>query len=713
MGISLIFFLTSYLYIFPIISTFNSPQEFFAQEYAFFNKYFYKIDPSYYESHLENPLNLSTCFMLECLLCLYAKRTDIVCDSMHKDEEVDAIIIAPHRTQDGISTRFISLKRSLEEHNWRFRRIYIFVINAEHEQKCEKELIRIFPENHDRLAIEWVHVHHQNELYRHGLKSLKYSDCLAGYHIFIEESEQLAEKYMMESCKSLAGTSICLGANIFSVKNFLEHAIIHKYHIFYPHYDDMICAWFHTEMNLYARALHYKFLYSKNIDAKEQFICKRIRQKESHHDLEESYYFKKLAILHLQKSLIAENQVSQFIELLCSLGILLYAQEIYASEDKIYHIDKHIQILKESLFINFSKKGLILLQKQDFSRKCYKEAVNNICLQTVERWANVNSENVYCAYQEIAQLQELLFKKIIEDSLTIVGKPPCLFAVILYGSIARKETTPYSDVEFGFLTEKYSTTEKDYFEKLAAVIIYKLINIEKTPVSYLNIPNLNMDFLTGNYSKFIDYIMPAGFSPDMFNSGRLPIAEEREKSYCGTVNDMAELYIHDANERGFFVTEKFLYGERSLFSQYKIQKFRNFSLNEKCYNILRTDILSFPRTLRQNNGQIDIKTTFYRPFTVILEKLTACLNVQGLSSYERIMALHLNKYITKNEVILLEEFLKKIMIMRLIIHMHNKQRYGNYPPEQQPYVDELLTLKNKVYPIFNKIFESIKIPSSS
>ena len=41
--------------------------------------------------------------------------------------------------------------------------------------------------------------------------------------------------------------------------------------------------------------------------------------------------------------------------------------------------------------------------------------------------------------------------EIMEKATTICGSPPCQFSAVAIGSMARGETTPYSDLEFFFV----------------------------------------------------------------------------------------------------------------------------------------------------------------------------------------------------------------------------------------------------------------------
>ena len=63
---------------------------------------------------------------------------------------------------------------------------------------------------------------------------------------------------------------------------------------------------------------------------------------------------------------------------------------------------------------------------------------------------NINPIYKFCTNQMVEILASI-FQHSIE---VLVQNPPCDFLVIVLGSLARGEATPYSDVEYLFLVEK-------------------------------------------------------------------------------------------------------------------------------------------------------------------------------------------------------------------------------------------------------------------
>ncbi len=108
-------------------------------------------------------------------------------------------------------------------------------------------------------------------------------------------------------------------------------------------------------------------------------------------------------------------------------------------------------------------------------------------------------------YKVISQKIKELFVAIISESVVQYQKltgssPPCDYAFIALGSLARQEITPYSDLEFGLLLEdkankKTNDDNKIYFRNLCRLINFKLLALGETPANILNIP---MPLVGGN-----------------------------------------------------------------------------------------------------------------------------------------------------------------------------------------------------------------------
>lgn len=62
----------------------------------------------------------------------------------------------------------------------------------------------------------------------------------------------------------------------------------------------------------------------------------------------------------------------------------------------------------------------------------------------------------------------------INECLEVLSKPPCDYEVIVLGSLAREEMTPYSDVEWAILTSSEEQDCKDFFRNLTNLVHFQV-----------------------------------------------------------------------------------------------------------------------------------------------------------------------------------------------------------------------------------------------
>nr|XP_026689423.1 uncharacterized protein LOC113474085 [Ciona intestinalis] len=119
----------------------------------------------------------------------------------------------------------------------------------------------------------------------------------------------------------------------------------------------------------------------------------------------------------------------------------------------------------------------------------------------------------------IAESYSGVMKSICERCIEILGSPPCKFALVGMGSLARTEITPYSDFENIIVLEEGVDKRKsyesvlEYFRWLAVVFQTILINFGETIIPSVGISSLN-DFCTEDGDWFFDAYTKRGVSFD-------------------------------------------------------------------------------------------------------------------------------------------------------------------------------------------------------
>ncbi|CAH1777589.1 unnamed protein product, partial [Owenia fusiformis] len=174
--------------------------------------------------------------------------------------------------------------------------------------------------------------------------------------------------------------------------------------------------------------------------------------------------------------------------------------------------------------------------------------------------------------------------ELMEQSIAVCGPPPCKFTMVGLGSLARGESTPYSDLEYLFLTE--NNNHEEYFLNLHFYFQIKVLNLGETPLPVLGIKGSN-DFYTEKEKLshvFYDDTTPSRFKLDGNRpwASKLPPGHEgTEKKdpikLTGTPKYVAELSTNESNEKnGYHLatiisTATNIMGDEGLFEEFRIQ----------------------------------------------------------------------------------------------------------------------------------------------
>ena len=127
-------------------------------------------------------------------------------------------------------------------------------------------------------------------------------------------------------------------------------------------------------------------------------------------------------------------------------------------------------------------------------------------------------------FRDIQDMYTRFVSMLTKECECKLGKPPCDYAIIALGSIARMEATPFSDLEFAILYSDSGIGDKiEYFRVLTHFLHLKVINLGETILPALAIEQLN-DFQSSdpNGNWFYDSETPRGISFD----GAMPWASK-------------------------------------------------------------------------------------------------------------------------------------------------------------------------------------------
>ncbi|MCE5317408.1 MAG: DUF294 nucleotidyltransferase-like domain-containing protein, partial [Parachlamydia sp.] len=265
----------------------------------------------------------------------------------------------------------------------------------------------------------------------------------------------------------------------------------------------------------------------------------------------------------------------------------------------------------------------------------------------------------------------LFFDSLLQDAIAILGKPPCEFTVLSLGSLARKEMSPFSDLEFAILIEKATPVERIYFRRLVRVLELEVINLGETAIPLLK---------GGTKSP-----VPRGFSFD--DGGNTPLGKEHIAELIQTPEAMADFqtdrfYMGDLILSSTLRNASLLLGNKDLFKRYrksmhqvldqKSDKKGQTIAQKRALETLKGHLAEFrPRldSTKEEHSVFNIKQELYRLPNFLIGVLADYFYLDEQNSWERLDHL-LKKGILKKEAVKhLKAVLNDIMHLRIRSHL--------------------------------------------
>ena len=172
------------------------------------------------------------------------------------------------------------------------------------------------------------------------------------------------------------------------------------------------------------------------------------------------------------------------------------------------------------------------------------------------------------------------FASIIDECLAVLGTPSCDYEVIVFGSIARNETTPYSDFEWAILTSSEEEECKVFFRNLTNLVHLQVINLGETIL-----PSMNIEAINGEW--FYDDVTPRGVSFDglLPQACKIPLGNMKDFELIHTPEKMAEFQSNEWYQKNWRLADTLM-----TFSPLHLEK----SMLVKAYRNETDKILSSP-----------------------------------------------------------------------------------------------------------------------
>ena len=263
----------------------------------------------------------------------------------------------------------------------------------------------------------------------------------------------------------------------------------------------------------------------------------------------------------------------------------------------------------------------------------------------------------------IAYTYKSVMKDLSQFCQDVMGKPPCKYAVVGMGSLARQEITPYSDFEhiillFDDIDDKKYEKYLEYFRWYSVLFHVVILNLGETIIPSLNIFSLNdKHSLLGDW--FYDATTPRGVSFDgmMSHASKFPLgrvkhtkAKQFSTELIKPVSEMLKYLGSKADlKNGYHLADIltktcYVFGNKDIFNQFAngVQNYRDQTPKSDIFheieNQVKEDLNKFSTRFRltnlQSQNSINIKQLVYRSTTIFISALARIHNISANSCFK-------------------------------------------------------------------------------
>ncbi|CAH1231151.1 KLC1 [Branchiostoma lanceolatum] len=251
-------------------------------------------------------------------------------------------------------------------------------------------------------------------------------------------------------------------------------------------------------------------------------------------------------------------------------------------------------------------------------------------------------------------------RQLLAECRETLGPPPCKYAIIGLGSMAREEMTPYSDFEFAILLEEIAQEQhKEYFRNLTSLLHLKVINLGETILPSMAITSLNNFYSDEEEDNWLyDWKTPRGFAFDgaMPSASKTPLGREAVDGKPAVELIMTPTEMASLQERQAFADEDnvnhlsdilstvtWVEGDKSLVEDYQERLDLDPSyLVKKALITLFDDASKYQEDIvsaSKPGFQYDVKKEIYRFPTLTVSSLGICFESKRNTPREVIDAL--------------------------------------------------------------------------
>ena len=281
----------------------------------------------------------------------------------------------------------------------------------------------------------------------------------------------------------------------------------------------------------------------------------------------------------------------------------------------------------------------------------------------IQNQRQVKILNIKILQREITADYIDIMSKLSDSCIEIMGKPPCKFALVGMGSLARQEITPYSDFEHIIILEEINQqkvqyeTALNYFRWFSVIFQIILLNIQETIIPSVAIPSLNNHPEHGDW--FYDKITTRGISFDgmMPHACKFPLGRQNptenkpwKTELIKPISEMLKYLTTTENLKNGYhlknILTKTCYvsGDMSIFENFQKQKTQMLD-NEDNKTVVDEikiqtnedlDAVATRKNLLQlkRSQSLDIKKVIYRSTTLFISAMARLNNIHACSCFD-------------------------------------------------------------------------------
>lgn len=396
-------------------------------------------------------------------------------------------------------------------------------------------------------------------------------------------------------------------------------------------------------------------------------------------------------------------------DLIKGIGLFNFAVNVLKA-DKNNNFNQLIESLYECIYIKMqsfiidsAEKLKIVPQQYDIHSLRTINLLNKNRLIEIrkflfERFNELTDENdkrLYALYKTCLNERTKFFLSMVEQTNQIFGKSIFESVYIQFGSSARGQPTPFSDLEFGLLVGSNDETALDYFRRLSRLLLLLMVNLGEFYVPGLGIHIKDNHGKQHDFKHFYDWITHVGYCPDGMTVKASMNPEGMEESdgkgtdpLVGSPNTFAKKITESKGFQHIDYFPKCLRlstpiihpdtKEPALFAAYKQALSHDKSFNSYAYSFfllkkyIRYFISDIDHALKLQH--IKNEQPVYQTISVTIDNLFMLMNpMQNVCPQKKFNLLLKHGIINDEQKEILERILKKSLYLRFKSHYFYKR----------------------------------------